>query len=381
MKIETTSNELRSCICKLSGIVDMLPTAAVTIATREGIVVVRANDRIGAAELKIAARVLEPGEVNVCRREILAACKSCPNDIITVSAADDSLTIGTDSGCVTLAAVIDTTPPIVVPGGAPDAELKYKDVAAALSDVEHAQCRDLTRPAINGVNLELATDMTLRAIATDGRRLAVSARKTAYVSLVSPALEIFLPTQATGFLLSLPSADTVAIHVGAETVWLEAGQNRCAFSYSSRFPDWRKCIPPKDLPLRAKFDADKLAYVLWRAINALDVHADETDEDGEPVETRFAAHIHAGGADGKAEITVRNADSELSTARFFAIVDCATPDGQGFVVDVNARYLLEAMLGHKGPVQVCEEPIAAGPLLFKYPKKPDYFEVVMPLRQ
>lgn len=389
MEIEIRGQELFNSVRDLQRILAATDREAVTIEAYgetpdAATATIRAGGGDNMAELKIAARVLKPGKATVPFRELAQACAPYHRKQLTVSADELHLRVAYYPESVALTTIaVDLQP---FPGPAVDAPrtvFDTMDVLDVMSDVVHAMSSEpQIRPALCGVKFELGADMKLRAIATDGKRLAVSARQIRRAEMKTPEFDVFLPRPATEFLARALHGETISFCKFGRSVAIETDGSYGAFWEDVRFPLWNKCVP-EDPSYRATFNGGELADALNHAIEALEIR-DEVDEFGERMETSFQAHIYAF-RNGRAEITVSRCVDDDGGAKFFSAVSCALPDGEEFKADINARYLLDAVRGHEGAVEVYANPISKrckelGPFVFHYPDAPDAFEVVMPIR-
>lgn len=189
MKITVNGYELIERIENLMDIIDALPFASVTIVAygenegpKAGRVVVRGGYAAGGqAELRVRGHVVEPGSATVRFRELLNACVPYRRDMVTFS-ADATFNIVCQSRvALELLPGMESPPLPDPPADATCATFAQADLVPAVLAAEHAQGEDEYRRVLRGVKIEVGTDMKLRAIATDGCRLCVAARRAAHV--------------------------------------------------------------------------------------------------------------------------------------------------------------------------------------------------------
>lgn len=393
MKIEVQADELFTCVGDLKRILDAPDVERATIdaksdGTEKGHIVLRGIYCDEMAELKVHGRVVEPGVAGVRFDRLEQACSAFLRHEVTVSSDASYLRIECGQDRVTLATTVAHERLPAPSDAAPRAVFDSADFITVMSDVVHAKSDDYAcRRSLCGIQFEVGTDMKLRAIATDGRRLAASARQIRRAELPSASFEVFLPREAVEFAARVLAGETIIVYnlgkAHARRIGIATGGSYGEFGNDVAYPKWRDVVP-KDPAFRAMFIGGELADAMLRAINALDIRCEEVDEEGEPVETAFNAHIYAGEACDQAEITVQAA-IDGGDASVFTTVSCTTPEAAKFKTDINARYLLEAVRCHEGAVEVyanqvsdrCEQ---LGPFVLKFPEEPDYFEVIMPLR-
>ena len=222
----------------------------------------------------IAAIVaIEPGGASFRFREIAQAASAFRRGKITVgrSPASTVTVISLGDEKITLEVPNEEFKTIDEPTGE-HTVFAAGDLLSVMMDVIHAQSYDYaTRRSLCGVNFEVGTDMKLRAIATNGRCLAVSARQISCAELKKPEFSVFLPHAACDFLLHACRGEktTIVKFDKEDRIGIENGGS-VGYFYGSHnsFPDWRKCVP--DTPsLIAKFDAVKVENALERAVLAL----------------------------------------------------------------------------------------------------------------
>lgn len=361
--------------------------AAVTISaaadgTGDGRVTVRGCG-VAEVELSVSARVVEPGEAAASFDCLARALAPFARREVTMSADELFMYVTCGNATVTLETCATDSAPCVLSDKVPHATFDPSDILDAMTVVNHAQCTDLTRPVICGINLELEASMKLFAIATDGRRIAVATRRICYAELNSPGFAVFLPRAATEFLARVVHGDAVTIFKGDRDVAISAGGCYCRTRCDTEFPKWRDCLP-KDPSLRATFDAGEVSDALCAAIAALDIPG-ELDEDGDPLDAKLYGYIRATGSSATLEVSYdyRSGlprDAPKLTAN---LISFTTPDDAKFEACINPRYLRDVVCNCIGTVEVyakMQNEKQIGPLVFKFPEEPDYFEVVMPYR-
>lgn len=399
MKIELYANDLFDTLEDLRMIISAKEEDPVTIEAkanegRDVITVLGFSSAGNFAEIKIRGRAVERGVASFRLCEIAQAAFAYHRSNIAISTRPDGtgVNISYFDSVMTLRTVVDLHR--VVRSGSADERASFdsRDLLEVVSDVLHARSDDdVCRRSLCGVKIEIGADMQLRAIATNGRCLAVSHRQVKRAELKKPEFEIFLPNDACEFLVRVPhQAMTTLVKFGDDPrVGIEALDSAGSFITSEAFPLWRKCLPG-DPPWLCTFTCYELENTLELAVKALDhkelVQADEDDPDSEttPEEVRLVAQLYHAADSDHINLTVNNPeDAEQPT--FFKMVKCAAPSGVAFNTHIDARYLLQALRIMRGEVRMSAGKLnnkseQLGPHLFKSSEHPEFFEVIMPLR-
>ncbi len=401
MKIELYANDLFDTLEDLRMIISAKEEDTVTIEAkanegRDVITVLGFSSAGNFAEIKIRGRAVEHGVASFRLCEIAQAAFAYHRSNITISTRPDGagVNISYFDSVMTLRTVGDKFC-VVRCGSSADERASFdsRDLLEVVSDVLHARSDDdVCRRSLCGVKIEIGADMQLRAIATDGRRLAVSHRQVKRAELKKTEFEIFLPNDACEFLVRVPhQAMTTLVKYGdAPRVGIEALDSAGSFITSEAFPLWRKCLPG-DPPWLCTFTCYELENTLELAVMALDhkelVQADEDNPDSETTleEVRLVAQLYHAADSDHINLTVSNPEG-AEQPTFFKMVKCAAPSGVAFNTLIDARYLLQALRIMRGEVRMSAGKLnnkseQLGPHLFKSSEHPEFFEVIMPLRQ
>lgn len=402
MEIKIYADELFNTIEDLRTVLDCTGDQSITIEVREDAdehmhVFVRALGLTGnLAELKTIARDTSgSGTVSFRYCEISKIAFAYGHRAITITSASQAsrATIAVGDGTILLDKVEDV--PAISSPTAEDSRASFDtcDLLHVVQNVMHAQSEDhICRPSLCGVQVEIAADMKLRAIATDGRRMAVSSCQVKRAELKTPSFSAFLPAKACQFLLTLQfhgAMTSIVVFGNHARVGIETGGSSGYFDTNeSTFPDWQKCVP-KDPPFLCSFYTLDMHSALHRAILALTrtelCQPDEDDPDGEVTveNSPLVAIISHTIGSSELELTVEDAE-DPERPKFLTTVKCNGTGGAAFSSLLNARFLYRMLCVMGGTVEVSagklERTEQLGPHLFKCSELPDFFEVIMPLR-
>jgi DNA polymerase III subunit beta len=133
-----------------------------------------------------------------------------------------------------------------VPGGDADValDLKQADVRGLIDEVGFAMAQQDVRYFLNGMLLEV-TDSHLRAVATDGHRLAMSTRESSNPG-VAKRVQSIVPRKGVLEIARLldGESDTVKLQLGGNHLRVQAGMFTLTTKLvDGQFPDYEKVVP------------------------------------------------------------------------------------------------------------------------------------------
>jgi DNA polymerase-3 subunit beta len=200
------------------------------------------------------------------------------------------------------------------------AALPARSLRAALEAVRYAVSREEFRQVLTGVRLEVGE--TLRAVASDGYRLAIQEFP---LPAPLPAFQGVLPSTAVGDLLRLLAGEeTVQLSLEEQFCYCQGERFRYATPLlSGQFPDYRRVIPT-NYPAQAEVGPE-----LCAALERLEALADPDHRANHPVHLELregSLWLHSQSDYGLAEETVP------------AVVRGELPR-----LSLNSRYLREAL--------------------------------------
>lgn len=239
---------------------------------------------------------------------------------------------------------------------APGAEL-----ARILNSCAFAISNEETRYYLNGIYLhviDVGGEMKLRAVATDGHRLARA--DMALPEGAEGAPGVIVPRKTVAELIKLGQAhDLVDIRMSDSALEARAGGTE----YRSKlidgtFPDYQRVIPSRN-EMAALVDKATLAA-------AADRVATISSERGRAVKLAFD--------DGTITLTVNNPDSGNATEEVAFTGDAALDIG------FNAKYLADILAGLKGNQVEFKLADSGSPTILQDPADTDFLAVLMPMR-
>ena len=214
---------------------------------------VRASDdgiTLFATDLEMAARVVldsvkvsKKGSVLLPARETGALLRELSDPTVTLESTDQRCRIESGGGnFVLLGEDPAQFPDEAQVKGGKKIEIEAGRMLRMIQETAFSAAREETRYAINGVLLD-ASEGTLRMVATDGRRLAIS-----YATVSTKAeCKVVIPLRALNTLaraLSEGSKENLTIEVGDKQIVFVAGKAQLVSQLlETRFPDYEGVVP------------------------------------------------------------------------------------------------------------------------------------------
>lgn len=249
MKFEIDREELLKPLQAVIGVVERrqtLPVLANVLVVAEGdVLALTATDLEVELAARTEAKITEPGRTTLPARKLMDIVRNLPAAVrISITVEEDRAHIVAARSRFTLSTlpandfpvvdIIDDGQPFSLPENQLHALIEKTHFSMALQDVRYY---------LNGLLLEL-DGTTIRAVATDGHRLALSEAQTS--NGVEGERQVIVPRKGIQELLRLLSDND-------EDVQLELGNNHIRVSLpdtkftskliDGRFPDYQRVIP------------------------------------------------------------------------------------------------------------------------------------------
>ncbi len=248
MKITAAREDILATLQSVVGVVERRQTmpilANVLLAARDGRLSVTGTD----LEVELVASrdvtVEQPGDVTVPGRKLLDIFRALPEKVaVTLSTEADRVMLRAGRSRFTLSTLPASEFPVVEEIHAQQRLVVSKNALHRLIDKTHfSMAQQDVRYYLNGMLLE-ADGQVLRAVATDGHRLALCE-----VALDSPAQlsqQVIVPRKGVLELQRLLAGDgSVELAVGTNHVRLNIGDIRITSKLiDGRFPDYGRVVP------------------------------------------------------------------------------------------------------------------------------------------
>ena len=192
-----------------------------------------------------AQEVISPGRVTIPAKKLLDICRSLPDSsVLTMQVQGDNCIVSTGKSKFTLATLSATDYPNLESWqGEVEFELNRQQLRKLLDDTAFSMANQDVRYYLNGLLFEVDNG-TLRTVATDGHRLALSSMELGVTA--GQQKQVIIPRKGVLELMRLLVADdqSIRLSIGQNHIRLIDSQ----FSFSSklidgRFPDYRRVLP------------------------------------------------------------------------------------------------------------------------------------------
>jgi len=201
-------------------------------------------------EVELVGRVqleepAEPGEITVPARKLMDICKSLPNDVlIDIKVDEQKLLVKAGRSRFTLSTLPANDFPTVEEGpGSLTCNLEQSKLRRLIERTSFAMAQQDVRYYLNGMLLEVSRN-TLRAVSTDGHRLALCSMSAAIEQ--DERHQVIVPRKGILELASLltDTEGMVSIVLGQHHIRATTGE----FTFTSKlvdgkFPDYERVLP------------------------------------------------------------------------------------------------------------------------------------------
>ncbi len=270
MKFQTEKEILLNPLQQIIGAVEKKQTmpalSNVLIRTSENSLTLTATDLEIELVSQINIIVDEPGEITVPARKLLDIYKALPNEaIIKFSVVDGKARIQSGRSRFTLTTLpANDFPSLDTINSIYEFEIPQNILRDIIDKTAFAMAQQDVRYYLNGLMLELSANY-LRAVATDGHRLAYCQKETN--ADIADIKQVILPRKGVLELVRLlgDTKDSVKIILGSNHLQVEFdGFKLTSKLIDGRFPDYNRVMPTGgDNILRV--DRDQLRQALMRA--------------------------------------------------------------------------------------------------------------------
>ena len=323
--------------------------------------IVRATNLETSLVASVGAKVEIEGALAVPAKTINDLVSNLTGEKLVMESLKESLKLTCDGFRATLAGMNTSDFPVLVEKIEKDAiEIAGRVLVEGLSKVLPSVSRDDTRPVLTGVLFSFDSDTpTLNLVASDGFRLSQK-KVNLKTKVVAPA--IILPRGVLGEIVRLAEEQDVTMEV-------RRAENQVVFGLpeitlgsrviEGEFPSFERIIPKET---RVKVEVNKEEFM--NAVKLGSIFA----RDGSNIVKLTV---------GETGVNV-SAVSAKSGKQEMEIVGKVS--GEGVQISYNYRFLEELLGVIEGESVEMEFTDEASPGVFRDPKDPDFFHLIMPVR-
>lgn len=252
MKIATNRDILLPPLLQVGNVVERRQTlpilANVLIKVESGRITFIATDLEVELETRIEASTEESAEFTLPARKFIDICKALPESAeINISIAGEKATIRSGRGRYTLGMLPATDYPSIEPASVTQTlKIREGDLKQLLEQTQFAMAQQDVRYYLNGLLLE-AVPKRIRAVATDGHRLALS--EIAYKGKVDSEMQVIIPRKAVLELNRLlgHSENEVVLETSSSHIQIHLGNTSFTSKLiDGRYPDYNRVLPSGD---------------------------------------------------------------------------------------------------------------------------------------
>ena len=365
MKLSTSRESLLRPLQTVIGVVERRQTmpvlANVLLVVNDGQLTVTATDlEVELSATSVVDTVTTPGEITVPGRKLLDICRALEDGPeVKLSLKGDRVTIQSGRSKFVLSTLPAAEFPLIE-----DASMDRQftigqaELGRLLDRTHFSMAQQDVRYYLNGLLLETGNGK-LRAVATDGHRLALS--DTALEGADGAKAQVIVPRQGVMELQRLLDGEEAAdVSLSTNHIRVVLGGIRFTSKLiDGRFPDYDRVIPSPDGNV-LKADRDALRHALQRA-------AILSNEKYRGVRLEFMK--------GKIKIQANNPDQEEAEEE--VEVDYS---GQDMEIGFNVNYLLDALTAVENSQVEFGLVDPGSSCVVRAPGDKDSLYVVMPMR-
>ena len=196
-------------------------------------------------QARIGLEVDTPGEITIPARKLFDICRTLPEGVnMSISLKDDKILVQGGRSRFTLATLPAAEFPLVEPmAGSRQFAVAQRDLRELIERTHFSMAQQDVRYYLNGLMLELSPD-TVRAVATDGHRLALSQMEASVDG--AEGQQVIVPRKGIQELVRLleDSDDQAQVEIGSNHIRIATRDLRFTSKLiDGRFPDYQRVVP------------------------------------------------------------------------------------------------------------------------------------------
>jgi len=249
MKFTIQREQLLRPLQLVTGVVERRQTlpvlANLLISARDGVLQMTGTDLEVELVARCEAQIDAEGDITLPARKLADIWRSLGDGVeVTVALEGDRAVVRSGRSRFSLATLPAADFP-QVPGGDADVTLTLpqKALRALIDDVGFAMAQQDVRYFLNGMLLEV-TDSHVRAVATDGHRLAMSTFEISNPTVAKKNQSIVQRKGVLELSRLLDDGETIELHMGGNHLRVQAGAYTLTTKLvDGQFPDYEKVVP------------------------------------------------------------------------------------------------------------------------------------------
>ena len=358
---ETLLNPLQQIIGAVEKRQTMPALSNVLLRATENKLTLTATDLEIELVSQIAMIIDEPGEITVPARKLLDICKSLPNDaMINFSVKENKALILSGRNRFSLATLPATDfPAIDEINSLYQFDITQKTLRDIIDKTAFAMAQQDVRYYLNGLMFEVSSN-TLRAVATDGHRLAYCEKQTN--AEIADIKQVILPRKGVLELVRLlnDNDDIAKVTLGSNHLQVEFNELKLTSKLiDGRFPDYNRVMPDVSKNIITA-ERDQLRQALIRASIL-------SNEKYRGIRLVLEKNL--------IKLQTHNPDQEEADIEQEVVYN-----GDNIEIGFNVNYMLDVLnVTNSDTVQASLRDSSTS-FLLTYPDQPDCKYVIMPMR-
>ncbi len=249
MKFNIDRETLLPILQSVSGVVDRRQTLPILsnllINIQTNSLSITATDMEVELIVNLDIAMEQTGEITIPARKLFDICRALPQEAkLEFEVKNDRVLIKSGKSRFTLASLPAQEYPVIdITDNIASFKIKQKKLESLLENTQFAMAQQDVRYYLNGLLLEISAS-TLRAVATDGHRLALD--ETEIETSLQDTIQIIIPRKGITELTRLLTDDDSEIEIEVSTNHIRVKNSNSCFTsklIDGKFPDYQRVIP------------------------------------------------------------------------------------------------------------------------------------------
>jgi DNA polymerase-3 subunit beta len=212
---------------------------------------------------------IEPGEITIPAKKLLDICKSLPADAeLELSTQENRALLKSGRSRFSLVTLPASDFPNLdeYSGATAKFEISSKELKTLVESTSFAMAQQDVRYYLNGMLFEIKSDSQLKAVATDGHRLALSHAEISMAGEANTSSQAIVPRKSVLELARLFIDEENSIEITLGNNYIQGKTQTISFSsklVDGKFPDYDRVIPKGGDKIVAA-DREELRFALNR---------------------------------------------------------------------------------------------------------------------
>lgn len=358
---ETLLNPLQQIIGAVEKRQTMPALSNVLLRAQDNILTLTTTDLEIELVSQISMVIDEPGEITIPARKLLDICKSLANNaMINFTVKNNKALIQSGRSRFSLATLpASDFPALDAINSVYEFEISQNTLHDIIDKTAFAMAQQDVRYYLNGLMLEVSAN-TLRAVATDGHRLAYCEKETN--AEIADIKQVILPRKGVLELVRLLSEDDSMAKVTLGTNHLQVQFNEIKLTsklIDGRFPDYNRVMPEEGSNVITA-DREQLRQALIRASIL-------SNEKYRGIRLMLEKNL--------IKLQAQNPDQEEADVEQEVVYS-----GDDIEIGFNVNYMLDVLNVTNSDMVQASLRDSNSSFLLTYPDQPDCKYVIMPMR-